>query len=120
MSPPAVTLELLAELVLELRADVAALRAESSEVLDVPAVRARYRLRDPRAARAIMREASAFTVARRLLVHRATLEAWELERAGGAAADPPAPVSPGRRAAGPRHPPSRLPADFWNAGRASA
>ena len=52
-------------------------------MLDVAAVMSRYGLSDPRAARAAMRAAGGtFTVARRLLIHRATLEAWERARAG--------------------------------------
>jgi hypothetical protein len=118
VSSPAVSLEAIAELLLELRSAVAALRAESSDVLDVPAVSARYGLRDPRAARAIMRETGgAFTVARRLLIHRAVLEAWELEQAT-AEADGPVEPTASRRAS--RRAPARLPTDFWKAGRGSA
>lgn len=120
MSSSPVTLERLVALVLELRTDVAALRAESSDVLDVPAVCARYGLRDPRAARAVMREAGAFTVARRLLVHRAVLEAWELERARGDVDTGETGSSARRRGGGPRHAPSRLAPDFWKAGREGA
>ena len=118
MSATAAALERLEELLLELHSDVAALRAESSDVLDAPAVCVRYGLRDPRAARAIMRETGgSFTVARRLLVHRVVLEAWEREQTS-AAADEPAEPAPSRRAR--RQAPPHLPPDFWKPGRGSA
>lgn len=47
------------------------------ELLDTAAVRARYGLRDPRAARKLMDEAGAFVVGRRLLVRLDDLIAHE-------------------------------------------
>lgn len=98
------------------RTELVALRADVADVLDVAAVRSRYGLSDPRAARAVMRQAGGtFTVGRRLLVHRATLEAWERDRAGATLAleEPAAPQARTRR----RHAERSLPPDFWRAGR---
>lgn len=115
---PAVTLERLAELLEAALDELVALRAglegERSNVLSVEDVQARYRLADARAARDAMRASGgAFTVARRLLVHRATLEAWELEQAR----DPLPPVDRRRSRARAASPSSRLPDGFWKAGR---
>lgn len=99
--------ELAALLLPELRAEL------GRDVLDVSAVMARYGLSDPRAARAAMRAAGGtFTVARRLLIHRATLEAWERSRIGAEPVEPP-PRAPAPRA---RRAPRALPLDFWRAG----
>ena len=68
-------------LVAAIRAELrAALVDRPRDVLDVQAVQARYRLRDRRAARAVMVEAGAFRVGRRLYVQRETLERWERGR----------------------------------------
>lgn len=50
-------------------------------VLGVPQVMERYGLRDPRAARAVMRAAGAFTAGRRLLVRVDALDEWERSQA---------------------------------------
>jgi hypothetical protein len=73
--------ELLERLIEGVRVELrAALADRPRDVLDVEAVRARYRLRDRRAARAVMVEAGAFRVGRRLYVQRETLERWERGR----------------------------------------
>ncbi len=49
-------------------------------LLDTRQVMARYRLADPRAARALMRDAGAFRAGRGLLVRAEDLAAWEERR----------------------------------------
>jgi hypothetical protein len=51
--------------------------SELARLLRVDEVRARYGLRDRRAARAVMEQAGAFLVAGRLVVRADRLEAWE-------------------------------------------
>jgi hypothetical protein len=109
------TLELeLGELLAQLRRELAELRRDRADVLDVSAVCDRYGLHDARTARAIMRETGgAFTVARRVLVHRATLEAWErAQRSGDEELD--APDAPAARPR--RRRPTVLPPDFFEQG----
>lgn len=87
------------------------------DVLDVKAVMSRYGLSDPRTARDAMHTAGGtFTVARRLLIHRATLEAWERSRIGEEPPDASSTMvdTPQRRPGGL---PRALPSDFWRAGQ---
>jgi hypothetical protein len=85
-------------------------------VLDVAAVRRRYPwIRDSRTARAIMAEAGPFIVARRLVVRRDDLLAWEDRRradwrGGGPAAAPGLTRRVPGATAGGREP---LPAGWW-------
>jgi hypothetical protein len=51
--------------------------SELARLLRVDEVRARYGLRDRRAARAVMEQAGAFLVAGRLVVRADRLDAWE-------------------------------------------
>lgn len=69
-------------LVERLEAAVEALekRPAADDLLDVAAVKARYRLADDRAARKVMHEAGAFPVGGRLFVRRADLERLEAAR----------------------------------------
>ena len=112
MTAGAVSLEReLADLLVELRGALEELRRDRSDVLDTAGVCARYGLQDARTARAIMRETGgAFMVARRLLVHRATLEAWELAQAGPTADEPAAAAAPSARS---RRRATVLPPGFW-------
>lgn len=90
------------------------LRRDLADVLDVADVMSRYGLSDRRAARAAMRAAGGtFTVARRLLIHRATLEAWERSRAGEACETPAGREPTARRS---RRARGVLPPEFWQAG----
>ncbi len=85
-------------------------------ILDVPAVLARYALRDRRSARRLMDDAGAFSVAGRLVVREDDLEAWErraqdARRAPQRAQDaPPAPRRARRSSAAAR---ARLETPDW-------
>ncbi len=57
--------------------------------MDAAAVMARYRLKDPRTARRVMRQAGAIKVARRLLVTHADLLVYEADRRRELASDAP-------------------------------
>jgi hypothetical protein len=81
-------------------------------VLDVRAVRARYGLRDDRAARAVIDAAGGFRLAGRLFVRADVLEAYECAQADARrrqiALEPLVPRRPVRHAG-----PAPLGADWW-------
>jgi hypothetical protein len=59
-----------------------------ADLLTAEDVQARYRLRDPRAARRIIRQAGSLTVGGRLYVRADVLEQWEAKQAAPAAPTP--------------------------------
>ncbi len=59
-----------------------------ADLLTAEDVQARYRLRDPRAARRIIRQAGSITVAGRLYIRADILEQWEAKQATPAATTP--------------------------------
>ena len=74
-------------------------------MLSVDDILRRYGLRDRRAARKLMDEAGAFSVAGKLLIDPADLEAWEAERkAVRRAQTAPAPQAKARPRPAPRKP----------------
>jgi hypothetical protein len=104
--------ELVAALRPAVREELQAVLAERpGDVLDVKAVQARYGLPDKRLARAVMREAGAFKVGRRLYVHRDALERSERIRVEHAA--PRRPATGRARPAGKPATPQALSPRFW-------
>lgn len=75
-------------------------------ILGVLDVQRRYGLRDPRAARRVMRDAGSFTVGSRMVVRVDTLDAWEQAQA---APTPPAQERPRPARPTPRRSTSRTP-----------
>lgn len=91
-------------------------RAELPALLGVPAVAARYGLKDRPAARKLMRQAGAFLAAGRLVVREDDLDAYERTQAAAArSAVTPAPRAAGRthRAHRARQTPTDLKPDWW-------
>lgn len=85
-------------------------RLAEPDVLDVPAVQERYRLADPRAARAVMHEAGAFKVGGRLLARLEDLRRLEAERVQRAAPTGSSRSRPRRHA---KANPDELERGFW-------
>lgn len=88
------------------------------DLLTVEDVQARYHLRDPRAARRIVRQVGALAVAGRLFVRRDAFERWEASQ-GLAPTSPPrrAPHGTRRHASGATHDLSALAPGWWCEGR---
>lgn len=80
------------------------------DVLDVAAVQARYRLADPRAARAVMHEAGSFPVGGRLFVRLEDLRRLEAARVRRPASSSSSSSRPSRRT---KAKPETIERGFW-------